>query len=68
MLILLGLALTLLVCHVTDRRARTRRAHVRAAADPLAQALPPREIRELDAHLNKVAQHELRRLERDVKR
>jgi hypothetical protein len=68
MVVILGLALILLVCYLTDRRARSRRARQRAAADPLAQALPPREIRKLDAHLKKVARRELRRLERDVKR
>jgi hypothetical protein len=64
MFIVLCLSLALLATCVIRRR-RKRRGTV---PDSLARAFPRRVVRELDAHMDAVAQFELRRLEREVKR
>jgi hypothetical protein len=66
MFIILCLALTLLATHTTYRLTRRRRERRRTVPDTLAQAFPPREMRELDAHLEEIARRELQRLEREV--
>jgi hypothetical protein len=68
MFIVLCLALTLLASPTAYLIIRVRREWRRAAPDLLAQAFPPRELRELDAQLEAIARCELRRLEREVER
>jgi hypothetical protein len=68
MFIILCLALALLATYATYRLTRRRREWRRAIPEALSQAFSPREMRELDAHLEEIAQRELHRLERDFER
>jgi hypothetical protein len=69
MLTVLGLGLTLLLAAFTAYRFTCRRRERSSTVpDVLALAFPRRAMRELDAHLEEIALHELRRLERDVAR
>jgi hypothetical protein len=45
------------------RYVRKRRQHRRAASDPLRRVFGPRELRQLNRHLERIAVDELRRLE-----
>lgn len=68
MIIILCLALTLpatLTVYTLSRRRRKRR---RTMPAPMARAFPSRVLRELDEHLEDIARHEVRRIERDVER
>jgi hypothetical protein len=64
----LCLALTVLAGLLIYRMVRRRRERRHTAPHPMAQAFSPREMRELDARLKRIARSELRRLEREVKR
>jgi hypothetical protein len=70
MFTILCFALTLLATLTAYRFTRRRRRRERRCTVPdvLAQAFPAREMRELDAHLEEIALHELLRLEREVAR
>lgn len=68
MFIFLCLVLTLLAIDTIHRFTRRRRERRLTAPHPLAQAFPPRELRALDAHLEEIARHEQRRIDRQVER
>jgi hypothetical protein len=68
MLVLLWVALVLVALatnHLLIGKARRRR---HAAGDPLARVFRPDELRELDAHLDEIADAELRLIDADVAR
>jgi hypothetical protein len=66
MFIIVCLALTLL--GTTCRIARRRREQRHAAFEPLGQAFPLRDMRELDAELEEIARCERHRLDRELER
>jgi hypothetical protein len=66
MLVVLCVGYALLILAVIYRRIRIFRQRRSAARDPLQQVFQPREFRELEAHLNDVAEEELRRMDANV--
>ncbi len=68
MLVVLGVGAALIALAGTYRLIKTSRRRSSAARDPLTQVFQRHELRELDAHLDVIAEEELRRLDANIAR
>jgi hypothetical protein len=68
MLVVLGVGLAVIALAATYRLIGSSRRRRSAGRDPLTHVFQPHELRELDAHLDVVAEEELRRLDANIAR